>query len=228
MKADMLKNSDIKNDKGLVDTAYRMIREAILNNEFKPGTLLSENELSRQIGISRTPTREALRRLSEQNLVSIVPKIGAFVTDLSVEKINEIYQVREALECFAIEFVPKFGDRTELDQIYKDVSNSSGWIKSGDVEKINELDIHIHEYIAKSSHNEILVKIIDQLLDQIIRLRRMTPNFPGRLDEQREEHLLMVKALQEGKVAIAQEQLRNHLRKVAETAIQIRLKMWHR
>jgi DNA-binding GntR family transcriptional regulator len=223
-----LKDIEKKNDKFLVDTAYQVIREAILSNELKPGTLLSENELSRQIGISRTPTREALRRLGDQDLVSIVPRIGAFVTDLSVEKINEIYQLREALECFAIEFVPKYGDLEELDQILRDVMRSSEWIKSGDVDKINDLDIHIHEYVAKSSHNEMLKKMVDQLLNQIMRLRRMTPNFPGRLDEQREEHIRMITALKEGKIEIAREQLRNHLRKVAETAIQIRLKMWPR
>jgi len=223
-----LTSSTKKDNNFLVDTAYQMIREAILSNEFKPGSVLSENELSRQIGISRTPTREALKRLEEQNLIDIVPRMGAFVTDLSVEKINEIYQVREALECFAIEFVPKYGDPNELAQFLKDVDKSDSWIRSGDIDKINDLDIHLHEYIARSSHNHLLVKMVDQLLDQIIRLRRMTPNFPGRLEEQREEHLKMVTALKEGKVEEAREQLRNHLRRVSETAIQIRLKMWQR
>jgi DNA-binding GntR family transcriptional regulator len=223
-----LSSSDKKDDQFLVDTAYQMIREAILSNEFKPGTILSENDLSRQIGISRTPTREALKRLGEQNLVNIIPRKGAFVTDLSVETIHEVYQVREALECFAIEFVPKYGDPIELNQIFDDVKRSDNWIKSGDIGKINDLDIHIHEYIAKSSHNQLLVKMVDQLLDQIVRLRRMTPNFPGRIEEQREEHLNMVKALKEGNVEEARERLRHHLRKVAETAIQIRLKMWQR
>ena len=223
-----LTSTNNKENEFLVDTAYQMIREAILSNEFKPGTILSENDLSRQIGISRTPTREALKRLEEQNLVYIVPRKGAFVTDLSIEKIHEIYQVREALECFAIEFIPKYGDPEELDQIMKDVEQSEDWINSGDIDKINDLDIHIHEYIARSSHNQLLVKMVDQLLDQIIRLRRMTPNFPGRLDEQRAEHLRMVTSLKEGKIEEAREQLRIHLRKVSETALQIRLKMWQR
>lgn len=223
-----LSSTDKNNGQFLVDAAYQMIREAILNNEFKPGTILSENDLSKRIGISRTPTREALKRLGEQNLVRIVPRKGAFVTDVTVEKINEIYQVREALECFAIEFVPKYGDPLVLDKFLKDIEESSEWIKSGSIDKINDMDIRLHEYIARSSHNELLVKMVDQLLDQIIRLRRLTPNLPGRLDEQREEHLRMVKALKDGRVEEAREQLRHHLRKVAETAIQIRLKMWQR
>lgn len=223
---DKLTFSDNKDNQSLVDTAYRMIREAILSNEFKPGTILSENKLSRQIGISRTPTREALKRLEEQNLINIIPRMGAVVTDLSVEKINEIYQLREALECFAIGFVPRYGDPNELAQFLEDVEKSENWIKSGEIDKINDLDIYLHEYIARSSHNQLLIKIVDQLLDQIIRLRRMTPNFPGRLDEQREEHLKIVNALKEGKVEEAREQLHHHLRRVAETAIQIRLKMW--
>ena len=219
---------DKSNKEFLVDSAYQMIREAILNNRFKPGTVLSEADLSRQLGISRTPTREALKRLEEQNLVRIIPRKGAFVTDLTAEMIHEIYQVREALECFSISFVPQFGDSDELIQLYEEVFNSDEWIRNKEIDKIDALDIHLHDYIVKSSHNDLLVKTVDQLMDQIIRLRRMTPNFPGRLEQQREEHIRIVEALKEGNVEEAQKQLRYHLRKVADTALQMRLKMWQR
>jgi DNA-binding GntR family transcriptional regulator len=219
---------DKNNNEFLVDSAYETIREAILNNKFKPGMVLSEADLSRQLGISRTPTREALKRLEDQNLVRIIPRKGAFVTDLTVEMIHEIYQVREALECFALSFIPQYGDPDELDRIFKDVMDSNVWIRNNEIEKINDLDIHLHEYIVRSSHNQLLVKMVNQLLDQIIRLRRMTPNFPGRLEEQREEHIKIVTALKEGDVAEAQKNLSLHLRNVADTALQIRLKMWQR
>ncbi len=219
---------DKNHNEFLVDSAYETIREAILNNKFTPGMVLSEADLSRQLGISRTPTREALKRLEDQNLVRIVPRKGAFVTDMTIEMIHEIYQVREALECFALSFIPQYGDPDELNRIYEDVMHSDEWIRNDENEKINDLDIRLHEYIVRSSHNQLLVKMVDQLLDQIIRLRRMTPNFPGRLEEQREEHIRIVTALKAGDVAEAKKNLCIHLRKVADTALQIRLKMWQR
>jgi DNA-binding GntR family transcriptional regulator len=213
-------------DEFLVDTAYNMLHEAILNNEFKPGRILSETMLSKQLGISRTPTREALKRLEEQGLIQIVPRKGAFVTDITTEKILEIYQMREALECYAINFVPEYGNPNELEDLLNNVIESKEWIEKGEIDRINQLDIRFHRYIIESSHNQLITKTVDHLLNQILRLRNMTPNLPGRLDEQREEHLATLIALKEGRIVEAREHLRNHIQKVRDTAIQIRLKLW--
>jgi GntR family transcriptional regulator, rspAB operon transcriptional repressor len=216
----------LENQEFLVDTAYNRIRESILQLEYQPGTFLSEPMISRLYGISRTPIREAFKRLEEQNLIRIIPRKGALVTDISAEDIVEIYQLREALECYAVQFVPQNGNPQELETISEGVQQSRQWIQAGEITRIDDLDIQLHYFIARSSCNQQLVKMVDMLLGQIVRLRRMTPTIPGRLEEQGQEHTRIVHAMMAGNVEEARENLRSHLRRVCEVAVQIRIKMW--
>lgn len=209
----------------LVDKAYTVIRRSILHNEFKPGSPLSEGALSGQIGISRTPVREALKRLAEEGLVRVIPRRGAFVSDISAEDIVQTYQVREALECYAIQFVPQYGDRAELAALAAEVEQAREWAKTGAVDRVNDLDIRLHRFIARASRNELLCKLVDQLLSHVVRLRNMTPTVPGRLAQQAEEHVRIVYALNEGDLQAARQALCNHLQTVRDTAVQIRLRM---
>lgn len=217
-----LRLTHVNNQGFLVDTAYNDIHDAIVSNELEPGTALSEGALSKHFGISRTPVREALKRLEEQRLVKIVPRKGAFVTEISTEKIIETYQLREALECFAVQFVPKYGDPKELDDLIYGFEQSQRWIDEGKIDQINDLDIRLHRFIAHSSRNEMLCTLEDQLLNEVTRLRRMVPTVPGRLGQQREEQLRIVNALKAGNVEEAQKELRNHLRAVCDTDLQTR------
>jgi GntR family transcriptional regulator, rspAB operon transcriptional repressor len=209
----------------LVDVAYDAIHAAIVRNELKPGTALSEGALSEQLGISRTPIREALKRLEEERLVRIVPRRGAFVTDVSAEDIMAIYQLREALECYAIQFVPVYGDPVALELLAAEVKQAPDWLARGEIDHVNDLDIRLHRFVAESSRNPLVVKLVEQLLHQVQRLRLMTPTIPGRLDRQMHEHQLIIGALVAGKVDEAREALRVHLQTVRDTAVQIRLRM---
>jgi len=214
-----------ENEEFLVDKAYSVLRNAIVCNDLKPGSPLSEGSLSERLGISRTPIREALKRLQDESLVRIVPRRGAFVSDISAEDIVQIYQLREAVECYAIQFVPQYGDLAELDELVAEVKRLPEWIKAGEIERVNDLDIRLHHYIARSSRNQLLYKLVNQLLNQVIRLRNMTPTVPGRLEQQADEHRQIVSALKAGDVEVAREALRNHLQKVRDTAVQLRLRM---
>lgn len=221
----LLPSTRVNQTEFLVDKAYEVVRAAILRNDLKPGDQLSEASLSEQIGISRTPIREALKRLEQEGMIEIVPRRGAFVTGISVEDITEIYQLREALECYAIQFVPEYGDPVELDRLIADFEQSFQWIESGEIDKVNDADGRLHRYIAHSSRNRRLIETVDQLLSQVVRLRSMTATVPGRLMHQAEEHLQIVHALKAGNVDEAREGLRTHLRSVLNTHLQIRLRL---
>lgn len=221
----LLPSTRVNQTEFLVDKAYELVRNAILRNDLKPGDQLSEASLSEQIGISRTPIREALKRLEQEGMIEIVPRRGAFVTGISAEDITEIYQLREALECYAIQFVTEYGDPAELDRLIADFEQSFRWIEAGEIDKVNEADTRLHRYIAHSSRNRRLIETVDQLLSQIVRLRSMTATVPGRLMHQAEEHLQIVHALKTGNVDEAREGLRTHLRSVLQTHLQIRLRL---
>ena len=129
--------------------AYEALRDAILRNELGPGTLLSENSLAEQLHVSRTPVRAALKRLQEEGFVRIMPRRGVLVRNISAEDIVELYQMREALECYAMEFVPQYGDPDELAQLTAGLEQSVQWAETGAVHKINEVDTCLHRFVAK-------------------------------------------------------------------------------
>jgi DNA-binding GntR family transcriptional regulator len=207
----------------LKDKAYKAIREAIINYDLRPNARLSEAGLAEQLDMSRTPIREALKQLEEEGLVRIVPRHGAFVTDISTEDIVQIYQVREALECFAIQFISEQTDTSELDELISAFEQAEQWIEKGEIDKINEADVHLHRYIVRLPRNPLLVKLVDQLLNQVVRLRMMTPRIEGRLHEQAQEHLRIVYALKRGDVDEAVRAHQAHLRNVRSTFLQLRL-----
>jgi len=225
MKPNLLLSDPAGNSESLVDNVYDTIKGAILRNELTPGTALSEATLAEQLGTSRTPIREALKRLEEEDLIQIVPRRGVFVTDISLEDIVTLYQLREALECYAIQFVPKYGDQSELDRLIADFEQAPEWIEAGQIDKVNDVDTRLHRFIAQSTRNRLIIKLVDQLLGQVIRLRAMTPTVSGRLSQQSQEHLRIVHALKDGNVEESTEALRQHLQTVRDTHVQIRLRM---
>jgi DNA-binding GntR family transcriptional regulator len=209
----------------LVKRAYATIHDAIETNELPPGTPISEGSLSAQLGISRTPIREALKRLEHEGMVRIVPRRGAFVTDIPAEKIVELYGLREALECYAVQFVPQNGDPAELEQLIDEYDQSAQWLRDGEIDRINDMDLRLHRFISGASRNQMLVQEVGELLSQVTRLRRLTPSVPGRLEKQWEEHGRILHALQVGDTAAARDAVRDHLRAVRDTALQMRLHM---
>ena len=215
----------VENADLIVDRAYDLIRDGIINLEFKPGVFLTENMLAERFDLNRTPIREALKRLEEHSYIQIVPRKGALVVDLSAEKIVEIYQLREALECFAIRFVPQYGDREELKRLGEQAKKLEEWIENNKLDKINSFDNSLHSFIVKSTGNKQIMKIVDQLLKQITRLRNMTPLVPGRLSQQAKEQREIIAALEVDNVDEAADFLRNHLKNVMDNSIKIRMNL---
>lgn len=224
MKLEALADKDNKNEY-LVDSAFNAIREAILTNQLKPGTALSEGDLSKQLGISRTPTREALKRLEENGLVQFIPRKGAFVTDVTIEMIVEIYQLREALECYAVEFTPQYGDMDELDRLEKDVEKTDEYIQQNNRAKLHEMDESLHMFIARAAHNETLYKLDKRFMQQGGRMRFFKPTALERYAEIKDEHQNIITAIKAGDIARAKQELVNHLRKSCNHVIQARLRL---
>jgi DNA-binding GntR family transcriptional regulator len=209
----------------LVDSAFNAIRDAILNNLLKPGAGLSEGDLAKQLGISRTPIREALKRLEEDGLVQIVPRKGAFVTEVTIEAIVEVFQLREALECYAVEFVPQYGDMDELTRLEVDIEQTARFVQENNREKLHEIDEDLHLFIARSARNDTLYKLNKRFLQLGSRFRFVSPTTLERFIEIESEHLAITRALKAGDIPTAKAALATHLRKSGNHVIQARLRL---
>src|SRR5213078_2267519 len=93
---------------------YEALRDAIISTELEPGRQVSENEIADKLGVSRTPVREALARLRDDQLVQIVPQLGTFVSPISVAGVDDAQFLREALECSAVRLAAQRADRADV------------------------------------------------------------------------------------------------------------------
>ncbi|WP_312061139.1 GntR family transcriptional regulator [Anaerotignum sp.] len=155
----------------LRDVVFHTLREAILVGKLVPGERLMENQLADKLGVSRTPVREALRMLALENLVELVPRKGAQVLDMSEKDIVNILEVRGALESLATSIACVKMKKEDLQQLKKLEGEFERAIDDSDLERIIQLDEDFHDLILKSTENDKLAQIYQNLRIQLYRYR---------------------------------------------------------
>ena len=163
----------------LKDRAYRIIRQNIIRCAFPPGCLLNEKELVEKIGVSRTPIREALSLLAQEQMVTIVPQRGSFVTEITPKSINDVYQVREMLEPQVIKMITPVVAEGDLLQYRGRFAAMS----PGDYELAMTADKEFHNFIVQAANNTYLMNLMDKLYAQNERIRVVSTRMPRRLEQ---------------------------------------------
>ena len=189
-------------------TAYQMIKERIVNCQYMPNTFLNEASISTELGMSRTPIREALGILELENLVKIYSKRGVLVTDISASEVTEIFQVRLLLEPHIILAHGQSIDQRKLLDIKYQLERQA---LSGE-EKNFAIDHDIHSLIIASSNNRYFISVINNIYDQNHRLRVLSGQKSGeRMDATVKEHIAIVDCLLKGDKEGAAEAMKTHL-----------------
>lgn len=204
--------------KNLADVAYNHLYESIITHKLPPGSAIVETEISQALGISRTPIREALKRLSSEGLVKHYPSRGTFVASISTEDVEEIFDLREALEVLALKNAFSIISFEQLDQIEEQLNNLTS---ESDKEDYYESDRAFHNLIINNCRNKRLVQFLNNLNALIDVYRRMSALAPHRLNSSRKEHLAVVKALKEKNLTKAVRMLRKHFANVKKSTIEI-------
>ena len=203
----------LKNKKNL---SYEVLKKRILSNEYPPGMPINENGMSQELGVSKTPIREALQQLERDGFIETVSGRGSFVTHITIDDIREVFESREMLECGAASRVALVGDK-ELIRIKKQEFERSIALDGERPADAPERD-DVHIFIFQMLGNRKLSFIYLQFMDQIIRLRNY---FNVRFDAERtdrydQEHLRILDAMLEGNPQQAEEATRTHLRNATE------------
>lgn len=196
------------------EKSYKGIKQAIISYEIKPGEPLVEKQIADKLGVSRTPVREALKELKNEGLVKIIPRKGAFVAEISSRDIEEIFLLREILECTAIKIAIsriKEEDLIEIESTFNSIIND---IKRKNYKNVLYVDIKFHNFIVDSSGNSRLYQFIRILNDQIYRLRYLSATVPGRLSKSLQEHKDILEALKKRDKDLAEQRLRRHIRNI--------------
>ena len=180
----------------LRDVVFQTLRQAILKGELQPGERLMEIKLAERLGVSRTPIREAIRKLELEGLVVMIPRKGAAVANITEKDTKDVLEVRRTLEMFAVEVACERiteEQLTELKKAAKAFESSKG---SMDLIRIAETDMNFHEIIYEATHNERLVQMLNNLRENMYRYRIEYLKDPNYYDSLVREHQEILDAIE--------------------------------
>lgn len=155
----------------LRDEVFNTLRERILKGTLKPGERLMEIHLADQLGVSRTPIREAIRMLELEGLVKMVPRKGALVAKISREDLQDVLEVRKALDTLAVKLACERITTEEIVRLKEAEEYFEKKLKDGDATEIAEADVAFHDVIQAASKNKRLKSMISNLAERIYRYR---------------------------------------------------------
>ena len=208
----------LDNYKPLREIVFESLREAIINGVLKPGERLMEVQLAEEMGVSRTPVREAIRKLELEGFVIMVARKGAYVAGISMKDVADVFEIRAALEGLAASLAAERITDEEKEEMERLLVRKAACVEAGDYDSLTEIDTQFHELLYKASRNERLMQIISNLREQINRFRMVSLAFPGRGREALEEHKKMAEAIAERNAALAQALAQEHIEN-AENAL---------
>lgn len=213
--------SPIKLDsyKPLREVVSEALREAIVSGILKPGERLMEIQLAEELGVSRTPIREAIRRLELEGFLVMVPRRGTYVADLSIKDINEVFEIRTALDVLAAGLAAERITEEELEDMERLLVQIGEFIEAGDAERIVEADGQFHDILYQASRNDRLVGIISNLREQFTRFRSISMAYPGRIKNTLDEHRRLVEAIAQRNPELAQQCAREHMENAEQTLL---------
>ncbi|MBQ5660566.1 MAG: GntR family transcriptional regulator [Lachnospiraceae bacterium] len=155
----------------LRDVVFQTLRKAILKGELQPGERLMEVQLANRLGVSRTPIREAIRKLELEGLVTMIPRRGAEVAEITEKNMRDVLEVRRALEELAVKIACEKITEEELERLGKVAKKFRNVMHGDDLMKITEADVEFHEIIYEATGNARLIQILSNLREQMYRYR---------------------------------------------------------
>lgn len=155
----------------LRDVVFNTLRQGILRGLLPPGVRLMEIQLATQLGVSRTPVREALRKLELEGLVVTVPRKGAVVAEITPKDLHDVLEVRCAMEALAVELACNAITKEELQKLKEVLNKFRKLVPKGDVNALAECDVEFHDIIIDSTNNKRLIQLLNNLREQMYRYR---------------------------------------------------------
>jgi len=207
--------------KPLREVVFETLREAIISGILKPGERMMEIQLADELGVSRTPVREAIRKLELEGFVVMIPRKGAYVSDISFKDINDIFEIRSALEMLAAGLACERITPEELETLERLLVQKWECLEQNDVDTMVETDTLFHEALYRASRNDRLWQIVSNLREQIQRFRTTSLASPGRMREAWEEHKDLVEAISDRNINLAQELAAKHIDNAENSLLEI-------
>lgn len=195
----------------LRDVVFNTLRQAILKGELEPGERLMEIQLADRLGVSRTPIREAIRKLELEGLVLMIPRKGAEVAKISEKSMRDVLEVRRSLEELAIELACQRMTEEDIEELAEAQEAFRNAVNCKDAMNIAETDEHYHDIIYNGTGNNRLVQILNNLREQMYRYRLEYIKDADKRQILLVEHDHILKAIRSRHVAEAKTAIREHI-----------------
>ena len=195
----------------LRDVVFNTLRQAILRGELKPGERLMVIQLANKLGVSRTPIREAIRKLELEGLVLMVPRKGAEVAEITEKNLMDVLEVRKALEELAVELACDRISQGQIEEMKVAAKEFQQVLKSGDVTKIAEADVKFHDIIFSATDNQRLISLLNNLREQMYRFRVEHLKKKECYPKLMEEHELIIEMIEKRRKKEACEIIGKHI-----------------
>ncbi len=197
------------------DSVYMELRGKILSRELKPAQRLLEVKIANEMGVSRTPVREALRRLANEGLVKIVPNSGARVASPSSHEMDNSYSVRGYLENMSVELACRTGmDKRTLERLDGLVRDGDAAYDAGDVDAFLAANSDFHRVIAEAGKNYVLSEYVDNIIQRTNVYIYFYSKFIEAENKSSGEHRAILRAIAQRDRIGAQELMKQHLERV--------------
>jgi len=191
-----LRKKPIERHQTLREKILETIRESILKGNLKPGEKVAEPELAERFGISRTPIREAFRQLESEGYLTVIPRKGAVVTELSERDVSEFYAIKSILEGYAARLAARNLSPRDIEKLEQINQRLEHLAEDGDVKSFYRVHNEFHDLFIKASGNEKLAELIEQVGMKFNRLRMASLSLPGRMEISVAEHRKIIEAFQ--------------------------------
>lgn len=212
-------NFDVQNHRPLREIVYEQLKRQILTGRITPGTRMMEVELADEMGVSRTPVREAIRKLEKEGLVTIEPRRGAYASDISVKDMVDTLEVREDLEGLAAALAAERMTEEQIDELVKITEGYSEAILNSDTEKIIHYDEKFHKHIVSCSGNKTLIQLSEIVQELGLRFRYIYYDDFSRYENMPVEHRQIIAAITSGDADTARMSADSHVKKLKEFVI---------
>lgn len=204
----------------LRDVVFNTLRQEILTGKLKPGERLMEIHLANKLGVSRTPIREAIRKLELEGLVIMIPRRGAEVAQITLKNLKDVMEVRRALDVLAIELACERMGQEALEVLFQACEHFSDAVKTNDTRMLAEADVAFHDQIVLSTGNARLIQLVSNLSEQMYRYRFEYLKDASSHEMLRQEHLGMYQCILKKDKVTAAEIVRKHINNQEEAIIE--------
>ena len=198
---------------------FNKIREDILSGKYKENEELREVAIGEELGVSRTPVREAFRQLELEGLIQIIPNKGAYVTGITAKDVKDIYMIRSKLEGLCALWATEHITPEQMEELEENIYLSKFHAKKGHAEQIAELDNRFHDILYAACNSKMLEHQLHAFHDYVLRVRRITLSHYERSSESTKEHEAIFEAIKNKQGAEAEMLANKHIENAFENIV---------